>query len=69
MVEGKALLMKPKHQFIYPNEEKGFIIPNHEKNRLLPEFMFIPIDKLTLILKNGGKRSFLMELKHHCHLS
>ena len=30
MVEGKAFLMNPKHQFIYLNDENGFKIPKHE---------------------------------------
>ena len=31
--------------------------------------MFVLIDKRTLSLKNGRKRSFLMKPKHQCHLS
>ena len=31
MVEGKAILMKQKNQFIYPNKENEFMVPNHEK--------------------------------------
>ena len=33
VVEGKAFLMRPKHQFIYPKEENEFTIPNHEKKK------------------------------------
>ena len=33
MVEGKALLIKLEHQFIYPNEENEFVVPNHENKR------------------------------------
>ena len=28
-----SFFMKPKHQFIYPNEEDEFVVPNHEKKR------------------------------------
>ena len=70
MVEEKAFLMKPKHQFIYPNEENEFMVPNHEKKRrLLCESMFIPIDRQALSLKDGGIRSFSFEAKHRCLLS
>ena len=31
MVEEKAFLMIPEHQFIYPNEQNKFIVRNHEK--------------------------------------
>ena len=30
IVEKKVFLMKPKHQFIYPNEENVFMVPNRE---------------------------------------
>ena len=33
MVEGKGFLMKPKHQFIYPNEENEFMVANCENKR------------------------------------
>ena len=33
IMEGKPLLMRPKHQFIYPNKKNAFIVPNHEKKR------------------------------------
>ena len=26
-----SFLMKPKHQFIYPNNKNAFMVPNHEK--------------------------------------
>ena len=29
MAEGEVFLMKPTHQFIYPNEENEFVVPNH----------------------------------------
>ena len=29
MAEREVFLMKPMHQFIYPNEEKEFVVPNH----------------------------------------
>ena len=31
MVGSEILLMKPKHQFIYKNEENKFMVPNYEK--------------------------------------
>ena len=31
IVESEVFLIKPKHQFIYPNEENKFMVPNHEK--------------------------------------
>ena len=31
IIEGKAFLMRRKHQFIYPNKENKFMDPNHEK--------------------------------------
>ena len=32
MAEKDVFLMKPKHQYIYPNEENVFTAPNHEMN-------------------------------------
>ena len=29
MVEREVFLMKPMHQFIYPNEKNDFVVPNH----------------------------------------
>ena len=29
MVGSEVFLMKPKHQFMYPNEENEFRVPNH----------------------------------------
>ena len=29
MVEREVFLMKPRHQFIYHNEENEFVMPNH----------------------------------------
>ena len=53
-----------KDLLIYPNEENEFMLSNHEKERrLLCESMFILIDRRTLILKSGGKRSFSYETK------
>ena len=31
MVGSEVFLMRPKGQFIYPNEENVFMVPNHEK--------------------------------------
>ena len=57
-MEGKTFLTKPKHQFIYPNKENEFMVPIMKKKRLLCEFMFVLINRITLILKNDGKKSF-----------
>ena len=31
--KGKAFLIKPKPQFIYPNKKNEFMVLNHEKKR------------------------------------
>ena len=31
MAESEVLLIKPKHQFVYPKKEIVFMVPNHEK--------------------------------------
>ena len=27
----EVILLKPKHQFVYPNKENTLMVPNHEK--------------------------------------
>ena len=29
MAEWEVFLMKPKHEYIYPNGENEFVVPNH----------------------------------------
>ena len=43
---------------MYANEEIVFIVPVMKKKRSIHASMFVTIDKIVLILKNGGKRSF-----------
>ena len=64
MVEEKAFLVKPKYQcHLSQWEELVYGSKSWKERRLLCESMFIQIDKGTLILKNGGKRSFLYKTK------
>ena len=70
MVEGKTFLMKPKHQFIYPNEHNEFMVANHEKKE---DYCVNPcLSKLTNKLwfqKIVGREAFLTKPRHQCHLS
>ena len=58
----EAFPMKPKHQ-CHLSEWGEWVCDSQswEERRLLHEFVFIQIDKWTLIVKNGGKRSFSYE--------
>ena len=70
MVGNEGFIMKPKGQFIYPIAENEFMVSNHEKKkRLLYESVLTLIDIWTVILKNGGKRSFSYKTKASIHLS
>ena len=69
MVEREVVLMKPKHQFIYPNKVNELWHPIFKEKRLLCESMFIPIKILTLILKLVEKEVFPMKPKHQYCLS
>ena len=52
MVEREVVLMKPKHHFIFPNEENEFMCTQSLKERrLLYESVFISIKWWTLTLK------------------
>ena len=65
MVESEAFFMKPKHQFIDPNEENAFMVPNHEKKGdYYVNSCLSPIDRWTLILKIVGSEVFPMKLEH-----
>ena len=46
-----------------PIRRMSYVSQLWKERRLLREFVFIQIDKQTLILKNGGKRSFSYETK------
>ena len=62
MVGSEVFLMKPNHQFFYPNEENEFMVPIRKRKVIIMSIVFIPIDRL-MILKNGRKRSFSYETK------
>ena len=55
--------MKPNHQFIYPMRRMNLWCTIMIKKRLLCDSAFDQIDWQTLILKNGGKKSFSNETK------
>ena len=64
MMEGEAVLMKPKHQcHLSQYEEWDYGAQSWKQWRLLCESMFVPLDKWTITLKNDGKRSFSFETK------
>ena len=64
MVEWKAFLIKPKQQ-CHSSQwgEWVYSAKSWKERRLLCKSMFVPIDKRTLIQKNGGNKSFLKETK------
>ena len=68
MVGNEVFLMKPKHQFIYPNKKMSLWSQSWKERRLLHD-VFTTFDRRTLILKNGGKWSFSYEMKASIHLS
>ena len=69
MVGKKAFLMKPRHQcHLSQWGEWVFGSQSWKERRLLCESLFIQIDKWSLILKNGGKKSFSYETKLSIHL-
>ena len=64
MVGSEVFLMKLKHQcHLSQLVERAYNTQSWKEIRLLPEFLFIPIDKWTLILKNYGKWGFSYESK------
>ena len=64
MVKREAFLMKPKHQCQLSQwVEWVYRAQSWKERRLLCESIFVLVDKWTLILKNGGKKSFLNETK------
>ena len=64
MMEREAFLMKPKHKSqLSQKGEWVYGAQSWKKKRLLYESVFVTIKKWTLILKNGGRRSFAYETK------
>ena len=64
MVGRKAFVMNPKHQcHLSQWVEWVFSAQSWKERRLLCEFIFVPIEKWTLTLKNGHKGSFSYETK------
>ena len=42
MVGSKVFLMKPRHQFVYPNKEKAFMVPDQEKKGDYHAYLCLP---------------------------
>ena len=65
MAEREVFLMKPKHQYHLSQwKECVYGAQSWYERRLLCEFMFIPIEKRTLILKMAEREVFLMKPTH-----
>ena len=63
-MEREAFLMKPMNQcHLSQWVEQVYCAQSRKEMRLLCESMFVLIDGRTLILKNGGKKSFSCETK------
>ena len=58
-----------EHQYHLWRKECLYGAQSGKKRRLFHESVFIPIDGWTLILKNGGKRSFSYKAEALIHLS
>ena len=56
-------LVKPKHQFIYPNEENQFMVPNHQKKGDYFVNPCLSSSQMDFNSKNGRKWSFSDETK------
>ena len=66
----EAFLINPRHQcHLSQWGEWVHGAQSRKERRLLCEFVFIPIHKRALILKNVRKRCVFIKPKHHCHLS
>ena len=64
IIERKPFLIRPKHQCHLSQEgEWVYSAQPYKEKRLLCESVFIPIDRWTLILKNGRNGSFFYETK------
>ena len=63
MVEKEGFLMKPKHQFIYPNEQNEFMVPNHSQKRDYYVNLHLSNKKMNFNSKTGKKRCFSYETK------
>ena len=70
MVGSKVFLVKPKHQFVYPNKENAFMVPSHEKNGDYYVNLCLPllINELWLA-KMVESEVFPYETKASIHLS
>ena len=65
MAEREVFLMKPKHQYHLSQwGECVYGAQSWYERRLLCEFVFIPIEKWTLILKMAEREVFLMKPMH-----
>ena len=59
MVGRKDFPIKPKHQCqLSQRVEWVYGAQSWKEGRLLCDFVFVLIDRRTLILKNGGKKTF-----------
>ena len=64
MVEREAFLMKPKNQcHLCQWVKQVYGVQSWKEKRLLHESLFVLIDRHSLILKNGGEKSFSYETK------
>ena len=64
MLEKEHFFMKQKHQYHLSQwVEWAYGAQSWNEKRILCESVFVSIDKWTLILKNGGKKSFSYETK------
>ena len=59
----KLFLSSQSMNVIYPNEENMFMVPNMKKKRLLHASIFVTIDKITFIAKNGGRKTISHQAK------
>ena len=59
----KLFLSLQSINIIYPNEDNMFVVRNHEEEEIIHASMFITIDEITLIPKNGGKKMFSYQTK------
>ena len=65
MIKREVVLMKPKHQYHLSQEgECVYGAQSGKKRRLLCEYVFVQIDRRTLIIKTGERKVFLMKPRH-----
>ena len=70
MVESEVFHKKPKHQY-HLSQRRECLYGAHswKEKRLLRQSMIIPIDKWTLMLKNGAKWRSSYGTRESTHLS